>query len=181
MTEGIKRCEWLLGESLVGARAGMLEVVSQAERPEGSAIKFRGTWWLCRCDCGGEVILPRQYIKQKTITSCGCKKRKKTPEEIIADKARAGRARAEQLKGKCSNFRMPLSLSKEDKRVLSTLLDIRTCPECGKQFEKMSNDWVYKRRNSNGKYRYWCSWKCFRASETKKKPHGNSLAAKALR
>lgn len=197
MTERNTRGQWLLGESLVGKQCGSLEVIAQAERPENNSIKIRGTWWRCRCKCGKEIVLPRQYITQKTFLSCGCKKRKsaqpkaaisadvgrekKTPEQVAQDKAKAGRARAEQIKGKCDNFRMPMKLSKVDERSLNSLSSMIKCAECGKTFERISYDWVYKRRNAEGHVRWFCSWKCLRAADAKKCPLGNYTSAKALR
>jgi len=164
------RGENLLGESLVGVKWDWLEVIAQAERPAGTSVNVRGTWWLCKCRCGEKIVLPRQYITQKACKSCGCKKRKKTPEEIAADKAKAGRARAEQLKGKCGNYRMPMSLSKEDQRNLRNLLDICKCHRCRKVFEKTSPDWKYQDKDKRGKRRYYCSWHCYRGDEPTVKP-----------
>jgi hypothetical protein len=36
--------------------------------------------WLCRCDCGGEVILSTYLLKSKHITGCGCLKEDISPQ-----------------------------------------------------------------------------------------------------
>lgn len=183
---------------MVGVKWGRLEVIAPAERPEGNEVKIRGTWWLCRCRCGQERVLPRQYITQRTIKSCGCAKRRtrqdampadtkddekkiaakppakkktlKTAEQVTADKAKAGRARAEQIKGKCSKFRMPMGVSKQDRKCLNSLLDICKCARCKKTFEKMSSEWKYQDKDKNGRNRYYCSWHCYRGDEPDVKP-----------
>lgn len=53
-----------------GQKIGRWTVLRQVPRPNNR--KGRGTWWLCRCECGIEKALagPRFY-KEDTI-SCGC-------------------------------------------------------------------------------------------------------------
>lgn len=41
------------------------------------ALKFvnksiRGPLWQCKCDCGGEKIVPKRYLIKNLIKSCGC-------------------------------------------------------------------------------------------------------------
>ncbi len=46
-------------------RIGMLEVV-----------EYRGnSKWLCRCDCGQEILVGAQRIASGGAVSCGCKRR----------------------------------------------------------------------------------------------------------
>ena len=40
----------------------------------------------------------------------------------------------------------------------------KTCPICGKEFPVSTEEWAYKERYKN-KFRYFCSWKCFRKNE----------------
>ena len=30
------------------------------------------TIWVCRCDCGGEILLDTRCFQRGTITDCGC-------------------------------------------------------------------------------------------------------------
>lgn len=52
---------------LVGKRFGKLTVV---ERMQNS--KAHKTRWLCRCDCGNEVIVVGSNLQSGNTTSCGC-------------------------------------------------------------------------------------------------------------
>ena len=49
---------------------GRLTVVGRAPRPAYHARK--GAWWLCRCECGNEVIVPGTNLRSKNTRSCGC-------------------------------------------------------------------------------------------------------------
>lgn len=51
----------------VGYRIGHLTVES------ASSEKHSGyTVWICRCDCGGEILLDTRYLQRGTIKDCGC-------------------------------------------------------------------------------------------------------------
>ena len=127
------RGSWLLGDDMTGKTSGWLEVIGLAEWPEGSTIKIRGTWWICRCKCGTEKVLPRQYITQKTVTSCGCKKRGPKidvdRQALIVTKERPKRVR-----------KNPAGLATSWEELAKTC----TCAACGKKFERLSNAWAYK-------------------------------------
>lgn len=53
---------WNQGDDLTGTEFGWWTVLRQVEKPPDVTLKIRGTWWLCRCRCGKEQVLPRQYI-----------------------------------------------------------------------------------------------------------------------
>lgn len=157
---------------LVDVRFGMLVAKERVPRPETFKGQVHGTWWRCQCDCGGERIVPRQYLTQKNVRDCGCVAR--------ANKQRAGRARAEQLRGKnVRNFKTPGS----DTEVHSWdgLCVECKCPQCGKTFDRLSSSWAYK-ISIQGVIRFFCTWRCLRMYKEnhKRKPHGNSKAATAL-
>lgn len=52
--------------NLMGQRFGRLTVLAPAEN-----IGTR-TAWLCRCDCGREVIKKTLYLRDGRVKSCGC-------------------------------------------------------------------------------------------------------------
>lgn len=54
-------------KNLVGQRFGQLEVISQA-----GVAKDRHILWLCRCDCGNEIICGGNVLKSGNTRSCGC-------------------------------------------------------------------------------------------------------------
>lgn len=49
-----------------GNRYGMLTVL----RPYSS--DHSGRWWLCRCDCGTEVVVRGMQLRNGNTRSCGC-------------------------------------------------------------------------------------------------------------
>ena len=58
---------------LTGQRFGRLLVIRESGR-----AKDRQIMWLCRCDCGGEVIVRSVYLRRGDTQSCGCLKREQT-------------------------------------------------------------------------------------------------------
>lgn len=56
---------------LTGHRFGRLTAVRKAPLPK-RAKNGAITGWLCRCDCGREVILPTRYLTSGASLSCGC-------------------------------------------------------------------------------------------------------------
>lgn len=62
-----------------GNRYGMLTVI------ERSGINRSGSvLWLCRCDCGKEIIIRSSYLRTGVTKHCGCQKRKLLPPDILA-------------------------------------------------------------------------------------------------
>ncbi len=61
---------------LTGQRFGRLTVIERAGRISSFAA------WKCRCDCGNEVILPSNSLRQGLVKSCGCLQREKGHEQI---------------------------------------------------------------------------------------------------
>jgi hypothetical protein len=55
----------------VGNRYGMLTVLRPYEGLRGC-----GAIWLCKCDCGNEIMVRASYFKTGHIKSCGCSRRK---------------------------------------------------------------------------------------------------------
>lgn len=56
---------------ITGKKFGKITVIKFIERPEKTE-----SYWLCRCECGNEVILDKHTInyKERVNTGCGCKK-----------------------------------------------------------------------------------------------------------
>lgn len=52
-----------------------LTVIREAEKPRENA---NGTYWLCRCECGNEIVARGASLKQGRPKSCGCKKSEKS-------------------------------------------------------------------------------------------------------
>lgn len=51
----------------VGNRYGLLTVLKECPQYRGT-----GAHWLCRCDCGTEVILRGIQLRHGSVRSCGC-------------------------------------------------------------------------------------------------------------
>lgn len=161
-SEPQKRGSWLLGNDLVGHKWAKMEVIAQADKPEGNNLKFRGTWWLCRCACGKEKVLPRQYITQETVKSCGCLRAK--PEKQPRQEA----PEPEQEPKEAPAGRM--KLSKQDITNLKHMMTECKCRQCKKRFVRTSKDWKYTRIINGHKHDY-CSWDCYRG-----KPGGKKMS-----
>lgn len=56
---------------LTGQRFGRLTVLRQAEEQK----KGTSRRWVCRCDCGNEIVVAATNLKSGCTSSCGCKKR----------------------------------------------------------------------------------------------------------
>lgn len=52
--------------NLLGQRYGRLVVIATAEN-----IGWR-TAWLCRCDCGRQLVVKTYHLRSGHVTSCGC-------------------------------------------------------------------------------------------------------------
>lgn len=53
---------------LTGRKFGRLFVIGQAE----NSINRRGARWLCKCDCGNEIIARGDMLNSGDVKSCGC-------------------------------------------------------------------------------------------------------------
>ena len=56
---------------ITGKRCGALTVIRQVPRP--SDAPHHRLIWLCRCDCGKEVVRIGKSLRQSAYSSCGCK------------------------------------------------------------------------------------------------------------
>lgn len=54
----------------IGQKFGRLTVIKR-EYPND---KWRHARWLCKCECGGEIIVSRNILKSGRTKSCGCLK-----------------------------------------------------------------------------------------------------------
>jgi hypothetical protein len=78
--QGEKQGVKAMNENLIGKRFGYLTVISLNSKDK------RGSSWLCRCDCGNEIILGTTRLigteKRKPNRSCGCKARKRNGNSV---------------------------------------------------------------------------------------------------
>ena len=60
-------------KDLSGQKFKMLKVIKRV-----GVDNRRNALWLCKCDCGNEVIKSTPILKNKTSFSCGCLRKEKT-------------------------------------------------------------------------------------------------------
>lgn len=77
---------------LVGQTFARLTVVSRAGSQNKKAT------WLCRCDCGNEVVVKSDNLKTGNTKSCGCQKRESTIATMQATKRTHGLSRSAEYK-----------------------------------------------------------------------------------
>lgn len=56
--------------NISGNKYGRLTVIKHVQKPRANSR--RGSWWLCKCECGNEVIVNGNALKTGNTTSCGC-------------------------------------------------------------------------------------------------------------
>lgn len=124
-------------------------MIRRADPPKGVNSYKNDAWWQCRClRCGKTCVKASTYLRSSPETHCGCmtqsnlRKARKMSEAVMANRTAAIKA-GTYLTDKDFGY-MP----------------VETCPVCGKDFEVLSTDWVYKH---NGKR--VCSWHCQRDAE----------------
>ena len=86
---------------LSGEKFGLLSVIEAGKQEKSK------TTWLCRCECGGTVVIKTAYLRNGDTKSCGCFQ-KKNPSNLKHGHNRAGaRSRVygvwSSMKTRCSN------------------------------------------------------------------------------
>lgn len=68
--------------NLIGERFGRLVVIEESEpfRKKDGGIQSAG--WLCRCDCGKEIVVRANSLRMGKTKSCGCLNREKPSNHI---------------------------------------------------------------------------------------------------
>ena len=66
-----KECSGKTAKNILGMRFGMLTVIKKSES------KNKRATWLCRCDCGKEVIVKGNSLLNGNTRSCGCLRKEK--------------------------------------------------------------------------------------------------------
>ena len=57
-------------KDLTGMNFGRLTVIERrGSDKQGKAL------WLCKCECGNEVIVRSNHLRSGNTTSCGCRKK----------------------------------------------------------------------------------------------------------
>lgn len=79
----VARCQPLT-YNLTGQRFGLLTVISYNGVLRSDSGKSRMVRWLCRCDCGTELLVNGRSLRAGTTRSCGCYQ-KKIVSEMLTD------------------------------------------------------------------------------------------------
>lgn len=66
-SENAKKYAYKRAIDLTGERFGKLTALQCVGRQDDA-----GYLWLCRCDCGNEVVKPVKYLRSGNVRSCGC-------------------------------------------------------------------------------------------------------------
>ena len=82
---GTNSCGCLLGKhsikNEIGNKYGKLTVIAQSSKRE-----FGSVCWVCRCDCGNEVIVAGDSLRSGDTKSCGCLIKEKSRESNYIDR-----------------------------------------------------------------------------------------------
>jgi hypothetical protein len=70
-----------IGQDYIGLRFGKLTVLRQVPAPLKNGKAKHGTYYLCRCDCGVEVVAKRQKVRLGLRATCGASECRKPPYE----------------------------------------------------------------------------------------------------
>ena len=73
---------------LTGERFGILTVKERS----GTSV-HNAALWLCKCDCGNEIIVTSNNLRTGHTKSCGCVRRKKTSEWLKQNNYKHGGSR----------------------------------------------------------------------------------------
>jgi len=57
---------------IIGKKFGRLLVLKRVDRPEHISIRNTHAYFLCKCDCGKEVVVISKSLYNGNTTSCGC-------------------------------------------------------------------------------------------------------------
>lgn len=106
---GTRSCGCLQRESvpyddLTGKRYCRLTVVRETDRPNGKKNRH---YWLCRCDCGNEIVLSSSAFNSGLTKSCGCYHREEVSERMRKTKTTHGKTNTRlygiwgSMKGRC--------------------------------------------------------------------------------
>lgn len=93
-----------IDESIIGKRYGKLKVVS-FEKFVISNAGIKTSLWKCKCDCGNEIYVKRNYLTNGDVKSCGCLK----TELLIKRSSKHGKCRTKlyyvfcAMKQRCYN------------------------------------------------------------------------------
>ena len=67
-------------QSLIGQRFGSLEVIEFARRNNSNKLVYR-----CKCDCGNEIEVIGQHLKNGNTKSCGCYRKQANTNRLTKD------------------------------------------------------------------------------------------------
>lgn len=141
----------------LGRRYGELEVLEKTVRPADPEMykHARTSWWRCRCSCGREVVLPKQYFANASRAHCGCRaqENREAQRKIGHDGTYV----------KVSTAPGPRELRTGEGNLYGVMRKDRTCTQCGKVFDCYAGEnWAWKRTGHNSVKILFCSYGCMR-------------------
>lgn len=173
-------------QDLSGMRVNHLVVLRQVEDKVGSNGRHRPAW-LCKCDCGQEIIVVQDTLKGGRIKSCGCQRYQSLIERNLKqkeenDKAIIGKTFGQlqvierdqsrpsnvHYKCKCLNCGTEISVLKAD-LISGKIKDCGCLDErklryedlTGQKFGKLTALYYVGRKDKANKRAYWmCQCEC---------------------
>lgn len=84
-----RHCKDCNTPNLIGMRFGLLTVIEKDNIKKGT-----GSYWKCKCDCGGYITTSARCLKTGDTKSCGCLFRTKERIAMVAENGRKNRRSA---------------------------------------------------------------------------------------
>lgn len=72
-------------QDLAGRQFGRLTVISRSPQPYVSPKGKTESRWICRCDCGKEIIVTQSNLRNGSTRSCGCLQSEKVRKRLSKD------------------------------------------------------------------------------------------------
>lgn len=108
-------------QDLTGKRIQNLTVISY------NGIKNGNRSWLCKCDCGNEVIRSTSYLNTNKATSCGCEHSSRISNRMLKNISASFNSLYLSYKHKANDRKLPFELTKDEFFILVK----KNCHYCG--------------------------------------------------
>lgn len=137
---GTRSCGCLRRDSqindLTGKKIGRLKVIRferSVKRSSNNAINY----WLCKCDCGNEKIVPHRSLTRRNFTqSCGCLHKEQLISRSVKPNAGFNKVYRSYI-NRCKSYQIEFKLSVDEFYRLTQ----QNCFYCGETPSRESSSW----------------------------------------